>query len=1148
MTQGFLPSVSGGQYSTLRGTGVVPSGAGGAHASQLPNTVIFAARLNSVQSGSSFAQNEWHSASVGAYTNALPGQLLLLSSTSNYLNPYFTGRVRKAFGATTAYFNETSISQVATDYLTVLDDYPIMDCLLRYLIGQATYYADYDIAYRALRPLVGSAPGSVGLHGAYAGFVDPVSSKFRISISALFYPCQSAATITSWSVNLGDGTLIAGSLTGSGTTTGTITADFPAGFRHVLITVTNSSGVSTTTAIKVWAETRSGSATLVTGLDGYNIIYDVSAPNALQSCTINVYTNELQNTLSNTPICVWDEEIVNGVLGSVGGNVRFIGRLRKEDNQNKASTTYVRTMQTAWTLEGPDTQLNRLDALKMTFQSQTVGIWGYLASLSLPKLISVLLTEFTTAANSLIVNFDDYSDLFPYPIFNTAGNTMLAVLNDVGLSIDAQMMFTGDGRTLFARHAFFQSGAARNAMTTVGNWTDQDRKADLSYSLDDIRNVSQVDAWGGVWTGGTTVIPLHAQAPGLARDIGERNIPLLKQILANVGVAAAQTELNDRAGNAWLKEAMGSRLKATHPSAYAGVLMPDISAWYTWTTSVSDSLRNYAFTTSTRWILEKLTLARTNLDGKLKVDASYLQETNGIGYGNTIAIITSNTLPTDQLNLALGTYPLILPIVPPIEMPGPDAATLSVGISKLALILSDGTLTYTTNFQQTPPMWTTPASLGVSGTVLQWIPDFHSGYYAGGGAGSKSYGWIVTTTGVYYGDINTPSFSLGHSFRATSSLRSASASLVQLGHIVVVTDYSDGTYATYATTGANWTAEASVGSGAGTLAPGCWYSQHTALVVYASANGTGYKSTDGGATWSSFATIAPGADCAADIAVPYQGGTDSDIYYVKSGSTTTVTYDFTQSDGGWTPESICGSGPLSGHYVLGQGWIGNQTTCDNAYTIDLHIPSSLTGGVLTSFTVDYTVPCGQNPAPFWTFVLGGSLHSVPSSGTPVTVSETLLSTDKLVLDNAQAQGCGAIVSKITLVFAVSGSRKLMKNAVDVSPLAGYAPWKTLPQISIALTNNSIIGVAAGDNTETNAGIFISQNGGVSWSQLIVPTTDGSTGRYDWIPMSGNSTPVLYPAGSKGRIGYSAGLSGPVADKRGNLSTSASVVGLAGYRN
>lgn len=1162
MTTSFNYAFSGTETNRLRGIGGVPSYGGGQYASQLPNTVVFAAQFNSSQNVSSYAQEEWSVATVGAYTDVLPGQRFLASATSSMAAAYFDGRARKAFGPTTAYFNETGIPQSGGDKFWIVDDYPILDKLIRFDLNTNTYLVDYDVAYRALRPVIGSANDNIGLKGCYAGFISPSSSKFRISISALFYPCESASTITSWSLNYKDGTVVSGSASGSGTTTGTITIDFPTGFRHIIFTATNSAGTSSTTAIKVWAETRTGSATLITGFGGSTISLDASTPGAISSCNIDVFTNELQNTLNNTPICIWDEEVVDGTLGSVGGNVRFIGRLRKEQNVAKSDPNYSRTLITKWTLEGADTQLQRVDGVKFTMQDNiSPANWGDIKSMSLPKIASLLLTEFTTFCNGNVVNFDTYDDTFPYPVFNTSGTTMLDILNDVYLSITGQMQFSPDGRASLVRNAMYLSGSARNALTTIANWQTND-VTDTNLQFDDIRNVALVDAWGGEDTGAQQVTPLHSMAPGIVRDIGERNERLLKQILSNVGVSAANDELSDRAGNHWQKLAQQRRLTVTHPDAY-GSLMPDVAAWYTWTITAADSnLRNIAYTSSTRWVLERINQTHDNAKGKKDIEATYLLETTGAGYGHAIAIPTTNTIPTEQLNLALTTTPLIAPLVPPIEMSGPDAARLKQGIQKLALILSDGTRTTTTNFGSTPPTWTTPVSLGVSGTVLQWVPDFHSGYLAGGGAGSKTYGWIITATGVYYGEINTPSFTLGHSFRLTSSLRSASASLVQAGHIVIVTDYGDGTYVTYATTGANWTGETSIGTGGGTFPPGCWYSQHTALVVYTSVVGTGKKSNDGGATWSSYAAIDPGTDCAVDIGIPYPGNpTDAVPYYATdSAPGTTTDYDFTTGLHGWVAGPDCGGTQING--------TGLQTTvCDRgsgngsymSFLINFFggpvsiIAVEFKGSITGSLGASQVIQLEQASGLGFTGSLLRNTSANPAGPTFDITDSGFLTTgvQSLLIDCEFGTSRVCTVTDIIITLAAPTGEYLAKyttSLVPISPQNGYAPWKSLPQISLDFANGNIIGVGAGDSTQTNAGLWVSANGGTTWTTLVAPTTDGSSGRYDWLPMSGQNPPVLYPAGSKGRIGYSAGLSGPVVDKRGNLSTSASVVGLAGFRS
>jgi hypothetical protein len=1130
--------------------------AAGQYASQLPNTVVFAAQLNAAKSAASFADNVWHSASEGAYTDALADQLLLISSTNDKTLAYFKGRARKAFDATNLYFNETSLNQASGDYFWVLDDYPVMDRLINFDTSDNTYKVDWDVAFHRLKPIIGSADNAIGLKDAYAGFIDDTSSKFRISLSALFGIGDSSGTITAWSLDIKDGTLISGAISGSGTTTGTITLDFPAGFRHIIFSVTNSWGQVSTLPIKVWAEVRTGSPSLITGFNGATISIDVSSPGALSSCSIEMYSTELENTLDNTPICIWDEEYLDGTLGSVGGNVRFIGRLRKEGNQAKADPNYVRILSTRWTLEGADTQLNRLDNFKTFKISNAVSpaAWGEINSLNPYNAIWLLLSEFTTFASSNVINFDSDGSLFPYVDFAVEGSTMLSIVNDLAYSINAQMMFSGDGRGLLARHAFYETVVQRSALHTIADWTDSDRSADLSLSMDDIRNVAQVDAWGGEWVGGTNITPLHSMAPGLARDIGERSMTLNKQILANAGVAAAQSELNDRAGCHWFKEALGVLLQVPMNPA-TGFLVPDVSAWHTWTLSASDNLRGHAYTTAQRWILQRINQTHDNKAGSKKVDGTFRLETNGLGLGKTIAIVdnSDNNLPAPFALLPIAISPLSI-IVPPIILPGPIVPTLPKGLKLMAAPASDGTRKKTSNFNKTNPglnpIWSS-ASTGISGTALLWVADPFSTRYSS--STGKTYGWIITTTGIYYGDLNTPSFSLFHTFRAASSLRSADVDSRRSGHIVVVTDYSDGTYVTYATTGGNFTSEANIGAGGGTYPPGCYYSQHITGAVYTSVVGTGKKSTDSGASWSDDSTIDPVDDCATEIAIPSSNNaSDSIKYYVRRGTTWTYTFDFAISDGSWliVPDYTF-PWPT---YTPGVGWVSlNDGTVGSGGNTIYRVFSN---AVITSVAVTYN-PGSTNPGTNPRRVslglanievahvdLGNAdgLQTVTATFSSVTADTIRVSVDAGALDTTSTDFKIVVTGTGTNPFTgTSGGDALIRAngsvKTDITP--GLLPVQSRGEIVVSATNSNIVAVIGTDGTQW--ALYVSQNAGESWATAIEPSNLTPWRR---VFISSDKNNLLYLVGVNEQIGYSSDLGTTILVKVGDLTGNATILGVS----
>lgn len=888
----FQSALTAGNLDSLRGTASVPPRyAGAQYLSVLPNTTIFAARVNGSPSGDSFAQITFDTVTTGAYTDIAVGMRVLISHTNDRRAAFFDGRARKAATSTILYINETSEPIADNDYIFVIEDYPIREKQLRDDAG--TFKVDYEDAYRGLPPVIG------GVRGAYAGLVN-ADGKLRVPFAASAVAAESGATISSYAYTLpGSATVISGA-----TNTANVTVDFAAGCWFVKLVVTDSGGRSSTLYIKVWAEDPATSTTLITGFSGAQIScalnQNPASPSQGWTASIAAFTG-IDSLLNNTAVCIWDDEYLNGAQGSIGSNVRFVGRLRRESNQAQASDVYSRVLNTTFQLEGEGQQLARIDGPRVsTLHAASPSKWGEIKNWTPWRAIVLLLAEFSTFLLTNSLTFDATADTFLAAGSNTDGQNMLNCVHGIAQGINAEMQFAPWSAAEVARHAGYLATADRNSLPTILNYTTEDM-LDSAIEVEHVSPVGFVDASGGMYTAsGGTVTPLRSFAPGIAKAIGEGQATLTRQLLqANQTQAAAQNELNDRAGNHWRRLESGVTLPVSHPDAY-GFLIPAVNQWYTWTFTAADSnLRSIAYDTATRWLLMSVSMTHNNETGTKDIQATYLQETSGFGHGKTIAYPTSadNGLPAwnDPGDIYLD----------PLDIGGLEEEELYLlyeGVSTLAAFCTDGYVYITHDFESPSPTYTR-TSLGVSGTPVQFVVDAFSPLYQG--SGSTVNGWLATTSGIYritdvFGSLGA---TLQHTFLVAISgdqRRDMDFSFGTQNWGIAVSYHADdgtypGVYAAYTTNGTTWTEgliAAGYDPGGIVQFPGLYVSSKTPGLAYTAADtGTGgggtdecriYRTTNYGASWSAVASPAgfkPVDWLAGSIHLPFHDNASEAIAY-----------------------------------------------------------------------------------------------------------------------------------------------------------------------------------------------------------------------------------------------------------------------------
>lgn len=633
------------QLTQLRGAAnTTPTYSGAQYCSVCPNTVIFAAQVNQSTFATSFAQVTFDGVTTGAYTDILADMTVILSHTNNIYAGYVVGRARAdntgvVATATVLNINETSVNVADNDYIFVLNDFAIAEKLAREV--SATQYKDYALAFRAIPPVV------YNLQSAYAGVIASGTSKFRVAFAALALAATSGATISSYSWNIQDGSVISGA-----TNTATVTVDFPVGFRWVHLTVTDSGSRTRVRHIPVWSVPADFSSNVVTGFDGASLTCDATGWNG----SIGAFTG-IDTVLNHTLVCIWDVENYNGVQGSILSSVKFVGRLRKEEDSGQTDDVYSYIPKTRFDLEGAGAQLGRIAAPLLTLRYKTTPtVWDEIKSLTIWRAIVHLLSEHTTFLTLHDLSFDSTSDSFVAQALNTSGN-LLGSVNDLGSAINAVIEFAPAGQAQVIRNGCYLSSSARNALPTVANWTTQDF-VDLKLNIEHINLTGRVEGSGGVLnTTSNYVTPLLAIAPGVAQGQGEQRVTLAGQVLAgNVAQASAQSELNTRVGNHLALINLNTHLDITHPDGY-NLLIPSVGQWYTWTLSTATNVRGIAFTTAQRWLLTQLSIDHDNSTGRKTVSGTYALETTGDA-GDTVTYPAQAQIPIPISSIpAFDPYP-----------------------------------------------------------------------------------------------------------------------------------------------------------------------------------------------------------------------------------------------------------------------------------------------------------------------------------------------------------------------------------------------------------------------------------------------------------------------------------------------------------
>ena len=297
----------------------------------LSPSVVFAARVNE-PAGVLYPLDaiDFDGVTTGAYTDILPGQTIIFGSAAGF-DDLGRQRVRKAPTASELFIGRSSqgirdgeVNIADNDYITVLDDYRVWSKIPFFDINGGQY-KDSDLAYvdQTLEPppVANCGPGT-------AGTIDPADDLLDVAFSAsASIAVADGATITGWAWNLGDGNVIAGASNAQD-----VTAEFPAGFRWVALTVQDSNGKTHTARCPVLAIDPDADPTI----QAFEIVNHRITPQGQQ---LGVRVREdisLASYPDGTLVLLWDGEPADEDDRS---HMQFIGWIQQEPVDQAAQRT-----------------------------------------------------------------------------------------------------------------------------------------------------------------------------------------------------------------------------------------------------------------------------------------------------------------------------------------------------------------------------------------------------------------------------------------------------------------------------------------------------------------------------------------------------------------------------------------------------------------------------------------------------------------------------------------------------------------------------------------------------------------------------------------------------------------------------------------
>ncbi len=547
-----------------------------------------------------------YSSGVGTVGDIQPGMTMLVGTAAG-LDDRGRQRIRKACDASYLYPGWSSrgrrdgeLDLAQNLYVTVLNDYRVWAKIPRYT-GDGTMYKDGDIAigtYGTQQPPVANDGPAIW------GKADPATNKYRTTWNAGgSVPMASGAIISSYNRPCKDGTFVVGSAS-----TSVATIDFPAGFRYIDLTVTDSNGQTHTCHTPVYVEpaTSTGNSVLKVQVvqprrstpDGSTIVLKI--------------WEDLSTTVApeGSLVIYAEDEYYGGTKGSVNAgfsgreNTKFVGWIQREDWSVEGSEFGLVRVTTLTCVDVAE-RLRTLPGFPQTVaRSATAGSWNYMANANGLRYLHYLLYWHSTALE--VADWIPVTDDYPFIIHGSEGKSLWAQVQQRAEAQGCVLTCDRQGRMFVKRDQQLRNAADRTS-TVIVALTDADY-----LNLHGVRTRPPRYHWlrgSAIQTATTDIADIEnlttyfVIAPGTAPGQGVSPTSHGEQL-----VKTAQ-ELQEREGNRY-----SARLNAMDGAFELDLMHPGDAgfdpAWMEWiqlTLASSHAAQRGFYYTAERFLIQELT-------------------------------------------------------------------------------------------------------------------------------------------------------------------------------------------------------------------------------------------------------------------------------------------------------------------------------------------------------------------------------------------------------------------------------------------------------------------------------------------------------------------------------------------------------------
>lgn len=394
-------------------------------------TVVMKARVN-LPAGATYpiATIPFDTVSVGAYTDVAPDSFFVIGSADG-LDDRGRGRVQNVLSATNLPVGRLSrgthdgeIDVYDNDYITFYNDFRVWAKIPFSNTDTGIDYKDSDVAVgdyltTDMPPVANCGPG-------FAAYINSITSLITVAFDGTgSYAMADGATISTYAWDLQGGTVTVGTLTSS-----TLTATFPAGFRWVVLTVTDSNGTSHTTRCPVLAVNPAADVTIPFAIESWEKVKEG------QTFNFRLLDNRLRTTYPDGCLVLfwWDAPL----SPADRSHMQFIGWHQSDSFSIRATPQgLVR-----------DTVLNCVDvagrlaalpgfpqALQREDEDDVDEMWSLMPTLDMRKCLHYLIFWHSTAAG--LADLFLSADLADYPSMrlDSTGASLYEQINSRAQSI-----------------------------------------------------------------------------------------------------------------------------------------------------------------------------------------------------------------------------------------------------------------------------------------------------------------------------------------------------------------------------------------------------------------------------------------------------------------------------------------------------------------------------------------------------------------------------------------------------------------------------------------------------------------------------------------------------------------------------------------